>query len=127
APNAHPMIVWAQHRHLPERLVQRDQLAPRALGLRFVVERRAILDRHVGHAPAVLGRIDLNLRWDARLRETLLQLVLRVGLPLIVVRRNAEVHAGLDLRREKMRAVRFVGYEPASVEGRAGADAVWNG
>src|SRR5215472_5402859 len=111
---------------LPERLVQRDQLAPRALGLRSVVERRAILDRHVGHAPAVPCRIDLDFHWDARLREALLQLVLCVGLSLIVVGRDAEVHARLDLRREKVRAVWLVGYEPASVEGRAGADALWN-
>src|SRR5215831_16446094 len=109
-----------------ERLVQRDQLAPRALGLRFVVERGAILYRHVGHAPAVPCRIDLDFHWHARLRETLLQLVLRVGLSLIVVGRDAEVHARLDLRREKVRAVWLVGDESAPVEGRAGADAVWN-
>src|SRR5512132_766256 len=101
-------------RRLPERLVQRDQFAPRALGLRFVVDRRAILDRHVGHAPSVLCRINLDFHRNARLRETLLQLVLRVGLSLIVVRSDAEVHAGLDLWREKMRAVRLVGYESAS-------------
>src|SRR5437867_2044205 len=113
-------------RRLPERLVQRDQFAPRAFGLDLVVDRRAVLHRHVGHAPAVLRRIDLDFHRNAGLREALPQLVLRVGLSLIVVRRDAEVHAGLDLRREKMRAVRLVGYEFASVEGRAGADALWN-
>src|SRR5215470_2286994 len=56
-----------------ERLVQRDELRPRALGLRFVVERRAILYRHVGHAPAVPCGIDLDFHGNARLRKTLLQ------------------------------------------------------
>src|ERR1051325_9636987 len=63
---------------LRETFVQRHQLAPRALGFHLVVERRAILDRHVRYAPAVSGRIDFDLRRNARLRKALAQLVLRL-------------------------------------------------
>ena len=53
-----------------------------------------------------------------------LSFVLRVGLLRVVVRRDSRQTAGLDLRREQVRARRLVGDEPAAVERRAGADAI---
>jgi hypothetical protein len=107
------------------RLVQRDQLAPGALGVGLAVN-RTVSSRHVGHAPAVLRWIDFDLGWNLRGRKRLFQLVLRVRLALIVVLRDTEIHASLDLRRKQMRAVRLVGDETTAVERRACADAIGN-
>src|SRR4029079_2033048 len=104
-------------------LVQRQQLAPRALRLRGVVDGRALFDRHVGHAPAVPRGIDLDFGWEAGLGERVLQHGLGRGLAFVVVRRDAEIHPRPDSGCEEMRAVRLVGDEAAAMKRRGGADA----
>src|SRR3954470_3594977 len=106
-------------------LVERDQLAPRLFSVGLAVDRLAVrLLRHVGHAPAVLRRIDLDLGRHLCRRERLAQLVFRFGLPLVVVLGDTKVHPRLDLRRQQVRAVRIVGDEAAAVERRAGANTI---
>ena len=57
-------------------LEQHEHAAPRALGLRFVVDLR------IGRAPAVRGGVHLDLGVQLRFRERIAQHVLRFGLAL---------------------------------------------
>src|SRR5271165_6675642 len=102
-----------------------QQLAPRALGLRFVVDGFARLQRHVLHAPAMQAAVvNFDFRRKLRRLEGFIQLELRIGLPLIVIHRNAEVVLRLDFRHQQMRAVRLVGHQPAAVKRGTRADSV---
>src|SRR5713101_3024578 len=81
------------------RLVERQQLAPRAVSVRLAVDRLAVrLLRHVGNTPSVLRlRIDLDFRRHFRRLERFLELGLRIWLLHVVVGRDTEVHPRFDL------------------------------
>src|SRR4051812_1109766 len=66
------------------RTVEREQLAPGALGVRRAVDRRAAFAWHVRNAPAVQRRIDLDVGRQLRRREGFAEFLLRVRLALVV-------------------------------------------
>src|SRR5437773_2724437 len=106
-------------------LVERDQFAPGSLRVRLAVDRLSVLERHVRDAPAVEGfGIDFDLRRHLCRGKRLAQLVLRIGLAHVVVRRHAEIHPCLDFRREQMRARGRVGHQSPAVERRARANSI---
>ena len=81
--------------------VQREQAAPRLLGLRLVVDLR------IRRAPAVRGaRVDLDFRRQVRLGERLFQHGLVVGRARVVVLGDRDQELRLGLRRLQVRAVR---------------------
>src|SRR6266566_1162226 len=106
------------------RLVENDQLTPGALGVRHVVYRHSVLQRHVGYTPAMQACVNFDFGRHIRRGECCLQFVFRVRLPHVIVSGDAEIHARFDLGRQKMRAVGIVGHQAAAVKGRAGADAI---
>src|SRR4029078_7999020 len=73
------------------RSVEGEQLAPGALGIRCAVDRRAGLGRHVGDAPAVARRVDLDLDRHVAGGEGSAQLVLCFRLPLVIGGRAPDV------------------------------------
>src|ERR1700688_5279663 len=78
------------------RLVQSDEMPPGPLGVGGTVDRAGVVGGHVRDAPTVLGRIDFNFRRNVRGSERLAQLVFGVGLALVVIRRDAEIHSRFD-------------------------------
>src|ERR1017187_3347764 len=99
------------------RPVQRQQLAPGALGVGLTVNRITVLHRHVRYAPAVLrARIDLDFRRYFRRSECFSQFVFRIRLTHVVVCRDCDVQSRLDPRREQMRAVGLVGHQASAME-----------
>ncbi len=79
-------------------LVQGQQFAPGALGVGLVVDRRAVVLRHVGHAPAVLLGEHLHAGLHVGVGEGLAQRVLGPGLLLIVAGRDGDQQARADPR-----------------------------
>src|SRR6266850_3699461 len=106
--------------------VQRQQLAPGAIRVGFVVNGLAVrLLRHVSYAPPVLRlRVHLYFGRDLRGGERFLQLGLRVRVLHVVICSDAEVHPTLDLRCEQVRAVRVRRNQASAVERSARAHAV---
>src|SRR5216684_3758810 len=71
--------------------IQGDKFSPGTLSFDPVIDRRAIADGHIRHAPSMLGWIHFNFGYYLGGRKDLLQLDLGVGLTLFVVRRDAEI------------------------------------
>ena len=87
-------------------LIQRQQLCPGALGSGLVVDRHAVLQGHVPHAPAMLrATVHFDLCGYMRGCEGYPQLVFYVRLARVVIRRYAEIHLRPDLRRGRVRYV----------------------
>src|SRR6266853_6036435 len=98
------------------RSIQGDKFSPGTLGFDLVIDRRAIADGHIRHAPSMLSWIHFNFGYNLGGRKGFLQLDLGIRLTLVVVRRDPKIHTSLDLRCEQMRAIGFVGYQAPTME-----------
>ena len=99
-------------------LEQREHAAPRALGLRFVVDLR------IGRAPAVRGRVDLDLGLSFAFANVSRSTFFASGSRSSSFSATANRYCSLHLRHEQVRAVRVLRDETAAVERRRGADAI---
>jgi hypothetical protein len=98
-------------------LVEHYQLPPGAFRVGHAVNRPAAIRRHFLHTPTVLRWIHFDLRRHVGCGKGFPQLVLRVRLAHVVIRRDTEIHLPFDLRRKQLRAVGLVGDKTTAVKG----------
>src|SRR5229473_1486596 len=63
------------------RSIQGDKFSPSTLGFDLVIDRRAIADGHIRHAPSMLGWIHFNFGHDLGGRKSFLHLYLSIRRP----------------------------------------------